>query len=67
MAGGRRRCGGVVRGADEVFPLREPKDGEGRPSWWWDVFYHPVVAVRGTLAETQKERPDLSIHGTYEA
>ena len=53
--------------AGEAYPLREAKDGEARPGWWWDLFNGPVIAVRGTLAQTQKDRPDIDIHGTYEA
>ena len=53
--------------AGESYPLQDPKDGEGRPSWWWDLFYNSVVVVRGSLNETEKERPDLTMQGTYAA
>lgn len=57
----------VVSGKSETeYPLRDVRDGEGRSLWWYDVFYHPVVVVRGSLAEIQKDRPDLSIQGPYE-
>ena len=47
--------------AGESYPLREPEDGEGSPLWWWALWRDPVVVVRGSVEETEKPRPDLSV------
>ncbi len=56
--------GGV---AEETHPSSDRKDKKGGPSWWWDLSYRPVVVVRGSLQETSKAKPDLSIQGAYDA
>lgn len=52
--------------AAEQEPLRDPMK-EGGHLWEWDAFYRAVIIVRGTIKETSKERPDISIQGPYSA
>lgn len=52
--------------AAEQEHLRDPMK-EGGKTWEWHTFYHAVLIVRGSIDETSKERPDLSIHGQYSA
>jgi hypothetical protein len=56
----------ALSAADPDYPLRDIKDGEALPpSWWCDSYYSAVVIVRGSLAAIEKDRPDLSITGSY--
>lgn len=56
----------VSWGADPDYPLRDVKVGEALPpSWWCDSYYSASIIVRGSLAAVQKERPDLSIRGSF--
>ncbi len=45
--------------------MRDPFK-EGGFLWQWDVSYHPVLVIVGSLAEISKSRPDVSIQATYD-
>lgn len=42
--------------AEEPIPVREPKIGESRPSWWLSLWMNHVVVIEGTI-DWKKDRP----------
>ena len=43
------------------YPLRPPEPGEARVSWWWDVFFHDVIVVKGIITVPDIEVPAVRV------
>jgi hypothetical protein len=49
--------------SDVVDPnlLRKNRDGEDRPSWWYDLWYESGITVLASLKHKIPEKPDITI------
>ena len=51
----------------EEFPLREPKGGEERPSWWATCWSSHIVVIEGKLTFEDDGKPDVEVKMSEES
>jgi hypothetical protein len=57
---------GILHAADDI-PVREPKLGEPRPTWWLSLWKHHVVVIEGTIEWDQDREPEIQIEADLKA
>ena len=57
---------GALHAAEEI-PVRDPKIGESRPSWWLSLWANHVVVIEGTIEWNQERDPEIQIEADLKA